>query len=211
MAAAIKFYHNPMSRGRVVLWMLEEVGASYEVDIRDFTKREHKSPAYLAVNPMGKIPAIVHKNTAITETAAICAYLADAFPEAKLAPRLDDPARGSYYRWFFFGASCFHVAIVDKFLDRPVPERTGALGYGTLSDTVATLEGALRQHPFLCGNQFSAADLYMAAAIGWGLMTKALDLSPVFTAYLGRCTDRPAYRRADELNKSFEAKLKAGA
>lgn len=126
MSDTIKFYHNPMSRGRIVHWMLEEVGAKYEVQVLDFSKKEHKSPAYLAINPMGKVPAIVHKNTVITETAAICAYLADAFPKAALAPRLDDPSRGTYYRWLFFGTACFEAAIIDKMMARPAGERQGA-------------------------------------------------------------------------------------
>src|SRR4051812_1196286 len=99
MSRSITFFHNPMSRARTVHWMLEEVGAPYDVHVLDFAKREHKAPSFLAVNPMGKVPAIVHDGVVVTESAAICAYLADAFPDAKLAPRLDDPMRGAYYRW----------------------------------------------------------------------------------------------------------------
>ena len=131
MSKSITFYHNPMSRGRTVHWMLEEIGQPYELKILDFKKGEHKQPAYLAINPMGKIPAIVHGDTVVTETGAICAYLADAFPAAKLAPALDDPARGTYLRWFFFGAGCLDAAIMDKAIGRPKAEQTTALGYGT--------------------------------------------------------------------------------
>src|SRR5262249_51799760 len=130
MADRLVFYHNPMSRGRIVHWMLEEVGATYETKVMNLEKREHKTPEYLAVNPMGKIPAIVHGETVVTETAAICAYLADAFPKAGLAPALGDHARGTYYRWFFFGAGCLEPAIVDRLAARPPVERENMLSYG---------------------------------------------------------------------------------
>ena len=211
MSDVIKFYTNPMSRGRTIHWMLEEVGAKYETELLDFNKKEHKTPAFLAINPMGKLPAIVHKNTVVTETAAICAYLADAFPAAKLVPASGDPARGTFYRWLFFGASCFETAFVDKLLARPAPERPGALAYGTLQDTVATLQAALKNGPFICGDQFTAVDVYLTAAIGWGTKTKALDPNPIFEAYVARCTDRPAYRRSVELGKELNAKLKANS
>jgi glutathione S-transferase len=133
MTDAIAFYHNPQSRGRIVHWMLEEVNAPYEIKVVDFDKKEHKSPAFLAINPMGKIPAIVHRNTVVTECAAICAYLADAFPSAGLAPALDDPQRGTYLRWLFFGAGCVEPAIIDHMFSRPPPSRPTAMGYGNLA------------------------------------------------------------------------------
>src|SRR5690606_26501375 len=114
MPESILFYHNPMSRGRVVRWMLEEVGVPYEVKLIDLNKGEQKSPEYLAVNPMGKVPAIVHRGVVVTETPAICAYLADAFPAAKLAPPVDEPARGTYFRWMFFGAGCLEPALMNR-------------------------------------------------------------------------------------------------
>ena len=120
MSDRVTFYHNPMSRGRIVHWMLEEAGAAYDVKLLDFEKREHKTPEFLAVNPMGKIPTIVHRGVVVTETPAILAYLADAFPGAGLAPRSDDPARGPYFRWLFFGASCIEPALIDRMLSRPV-------------------------------------------------------------------------------------------
>ena len=136
MSDRVTFFHNPMSRGRIVHWMLEECGAPYDVKVLDFEKREHKTPEYLAINPMGKIPAIVHRGTVVTEAAAICAYLADAFPQAGLAPSTSDPARGTYYRWMFFGAGCLEPALVDKLSARP-PAQEGASGYGTYDNTVA--------------------------------------------------------------------------
>jgi len=196
MTDAIAFYHNPQSRGRIVHWMLEEVNAPYEIKVVDFDKKEHKSPDYLAINPMGKIPAIVHRNTVVTESAAICAYLADAFPSAGLAPALDDPQRGTYLRWLFFGAGCVEPAIIDHMSSRPPPSRPSAMGYGNYADTLNTLEKAVSPGPFILGERFSAADVYMGSAIGWGLSMKAIEPRPAFGAYLGRVSQRPAYQRS---------------
>jgi len=196
MTDAIAFYHNPQSRGRIVHWMLEEVNAPYEINVVDFEKKEHKSPDFLAINPMGKIPAIVHRNTVVTESAAICAYLADAFPSAGLAPALDDPKRGTYLRWLFFGAGCVEPAIIDHLFSRPPPSRPTAMGYGNYADTLNTLEKAVGPGPFILGERFSAADVYVGSAIGWGLSMKAIEPRPAFGAYLGRVSQRPAYQRA---------------
>jgi glutathione S-transferase len=196
MTDTIAFYHNPQSRGRIVHWMLEEANAPYEVKVVDFEKKEHKSDAYLAINPMGKIPAIVHRGTVITESAAICAYLADAFPAAGLAPKLDDSQRGTYLRWLFFGAGCLEPAIIDHMFSRPPPSRPTAMGYGNYSDTVITLEKALTPGPYVLGERFSEDDVYLGSAIGWALSMKALEPRPVFAAYLGRIGQRPAYQRA---------------
>jgi glutathione S-transferase len=196
MADAVTFYHNPVSRGRIVHWMLEEAGAPYEIKVVDFERLEHKSKEFLAINPMGKIPAIVHRGTVVTESAAICAYLADAFPAAGLSPGLDDPKRGTYLRWLFFGAGCVEPAILDQMFSRPAPSRPAALGYGNFADTVNTLERAITPGPFVLGERFSAADVYLGSAIGWGLMMKALEPRPAFGAYLGRIAERPAYKRS---------------
>ena len=195
MTDRVTFYHNPMSRGRIVHWMLEEVGAPYDVKILDFEKREHKSPEYLAINPMGKIPAIVHRGTVVTEAGAICAYLADAFPKAGLAPALDDPARGTYFRWILFGAGCVEPALVDHMFKRPPPDRQAALGYGSYADTLNALEKALAPGPFILGEQFSAADVYIGSEIGWGMMAKSLEPRPAFQEYFARVCARPAYKR----------------
>jgi glutathione S-transferase len=195
MADELVFYHNPASRGRIVHWMLEEVGVPYETKILSLEKREHKSPEYLAINPMGKIPAIVHNGTVVTESAAICAYLADAFPKAGLAPPIGDPARGTYYRWLFFAAGCIEPALVDKMFARPPVEREGTLGYGTYESTVATIEKAITPGPWILGERFSAADVYVGSEIGWGLYTKSLEPRPAFQQYFERCNQRPANRR----------------
>src|SRR5262245_3246913 len=195
MSEPVVFYHNPMSRGRIVHWMLEEVGVPYEVKVVRFDKGEHKQAPFLKVNPMGKIPAIVHRGVTVTESAAICAYLADAFPAAGLAPAATDAARGTYFRWLFFGAGCVEPALIDKMLSRPPPQRTGALGYGTYQDTLDTLEKAIAPGPFILGDRFSAADVYVGAQVGFGLMTKSLEPRPSFESYFGRLSARPAHQR----------------
>ena len=195
MADTITFYTNPMSRGLTVQWLLEELGAPYEMKVLDFDKREQKSPAYLAINPMGKVPAIVHRGVVVTESAAICVYLADVFPKAGLAPALDDPRRGTYLRWFFFGAGCVEPAVVDKMFARTPVERAGAIGYGTYESTLATLATALTPGPFILGDRFSAVDVYVGSQIYWGMMAKGIEPRPLFEQYTARCTSRPAFQR----------------
>jgi glutathione S-transferase len=190
----VTFYTHPQSRGRMVHWLLEELGAPYDMKILDFDKREHKAPSYLAINPMGKVPAIVHRGTVVTEVAAIGIYLADAFPKAGLAPALDDPKRGTYLRWFVFGTSCFEPAIIDKAFARP-PVRPGALGYGTYEDMLAALTGALKPGPFILGERFSAVDVYVGSQIQYAIMTKSLESTPVFEQYIDRWATRPALQR----------------
>ncbi|MEZ4370136.1 MAG: glutathione S-transferase family protein [Polyangiaceae bacterium] len=206
--ATVTFYTNPRSRGRTIHWMLEEVGAPYEVKLLRFDKLEHKAPEFLAINPMGKLPTIEHRGVIVTESPAICAYLADAFPAAKLAPAIDSAERGAYYRWLFFGHGCLETAMVDKGLNRPEVERKGALGYGSFDDTIGTLEQALRKGPFLLGEHFTAADVYMASALGWGVMSGTIEAGQVFGPYLARLTARPAYKQAEakleELSKQLE-------
>lgn len=198
MSDSLTLYTNPMSRGRIVRWMLEETGASYQTEYVDYGPAM-KSPDYLAINPMGKVPAIRHGETIVTECAAICAYLADAFPEAGLAPKLED--RGAYYRWLFFAAGPVEAAVVNKVLDvTPPPEKEGMLGYGNYALVMDAIEKTLPSSGFLLGEQFSAADLYVGANIGWGLEFGTIENRPGFEDYANRTRDREAYRRAMALD-----------
>ena len=189
----IRFYTNPRSRGAMVRWMLEEIGQPYETHVLDYGTTM-KSPAYLAINPMGKVPAIVHDGQVVTEVAAICAYLAETFPEAGLAPT---PAeRAAYYRWLFFGAGPLEAAVVNQALGVVVPpDRKGMVGYGSFDDAVAALEGWLAASPFVAGDRFTAADVYVGSQVGWGIMFKTLPQRPAFVAYWDRLKDRPARLR----------------
>jgi glutathione S-transferase len=203
----IVFHHNPQSpRGRLVRFMLEEVSAPYRVELVRFDNTEHKAPSFLAINPMGKLPAIEHRGTVITESAAICAYLADAFPQTGLAPASVDRARGPYLRWLFFAAGCVEPAVVDRLLSRPSADRR-ALGYGTYEDTLNALEKALGAGPYVLGDRFSAADVYIASQIVWGLRKKSLEPRPVFEDYLGRIASRSAFKRAAEKDDALANEL----
>ncbi len=201
MADELVFYTNPMSRGRIVRWMLEEVGRPYRTELLDYATTM-KAPAYLAINPMGKVPAIVHNGHVVTECAAICAYLADAFPDAGLAPAPSD--RADYYRWLFFAAGPVEQAIINTQLGVQVPpEREGMVGYGTKAHVVDTLEGALQDREFIGGDRFSAADVYVGAQLGWGMQFGTVEKRPAFEAYVARNSARPAYVRANDLDNAL--------
>ena len=172
------FYTHPMSRGRIARWMLEEVGQPYRTELMDYATTM-KAPAYLAINPMGKVPALCHGDTVVTETAAICAYLADAFPEAGLAPPPGDRRRGPYYRWLFFGAGPVEATVVNKALGIEVPDgSTGMAGSGVLAGVVDALAGAVSAGPYVAGQSFTAADVYVGSLLGWGLQFGAVDKLP---------------------------------
>jgi glutathione S-transferase len=209
MTDMISFYTNPFSRGRIAHWMLEEVGAPYHVELLDFDRKEHKSAEYLTLNPMGKVPAIVHRGVVVTEAAAICAYLADAFPVAKLAPLPSEPARGTYFRWLFFAAACIEQAGTDKQSPRSAAVRASALGYGTYEDVMNGIQNAITPGPYILGDRFSAADVYVGSQLGWGLMVKSIEPRPVFAEYVARLAKRPAYVRFLEKTKELEDALKA--
>ena len=194
MSEKVLFYYNPMSRGRIVHWMLEEVGAPYEIKLLSYEKKDHKSPEYLKLNPMGKIPTIVHRSVVVTETAAICAYLADAFPQAGLAPAVDDPKRGTYYRWFFFAAGCIEQATLDKAFPRENSPEASHLGYGSYEATANALATAVADG-YILGDRFSAADVYIASQIFWAMMNGHFQEQPVFQKYVQLCTERPAFLR----------------
>ncbi len=198
MAEELVFYTNPMSRGRIVRWMLEETGASYQTEVLDFGAAM-KSPAYLAINPMGKVPAIKHGDAVVTECAAICAYLADAFPAAKLAPPLDK--RAEYYRWLFFTAGPVEAAVSNNALGlTPPADRERMIGYGTYAQVMDTLERAVSARPYIAGETFTAADVYVGSHIAWGLMFGSIEKRKAFEDYWSRLESRPAHQRATELD-----------
>jgi len=205
MADELVFYTNPMSRGRIVRWMLEEVGAPYRTEFLQYGT-SMKSPEYLAINPMGKVPAITHRGQVITEGAAICAYLADAFPEAGLAPALSDPARGAYLRWLFFAAGPVEAAVTNKSLGFTVPpERSVMAGYGSFENTINALEAAVTGREFIAGDKFSAADVYVGSQIGWGMQFGSIDKRPAFVKYWSGISKRPAATKASALDDSVIA------
>lgn len=200
MTAKLDFYHNPQSRSSTVRWMLEEVGADYQMHPISFEAGDNRKPEFLAINPMGKIPTLVADGTVITETPAIVAWLADAYPAAGLAPAIGSPERGTWYRWLFFGGSCFEPALLDQMLQRPQPERKGMLGWGSYDDVIDTLEKALTPGPWLLGETFSAADVYIGASLAWAGMFGAprVKESGPIAAYVRRVTERPAYKKANQ-------------
>lgn len=203
------FYTNPMSRGRIVRWMLEETGQPYETKLLDYATTM-KAPEYLAINPMGKVPTVVHGNAIITECAAICAYLADAFPEAGLAPPSDSPLRAPYYRWLFFAAGPVEAAVSNAALKLHVPEdKKQTVGYGSLADVVNALDAIIDKTPYICGEAFTAADVYVGSHIGWGMQFGTLEKRPAFEAYVARLQQRPAAIRARELDDALIEDTKA--
>ena len=200
----VTFWTNPMSRGRIVRWMLEETGVSYETHVLAYGP-EMKAPEYLALNPMGKVPTIRHGDVVVTECAAICAYLADAFPEAGLAPPVGSPERGPYYRWLFFGAGPVEQAVTDASRDigSDDPQMQGRVGYGSLARVLDTLQALLADREWILGDRFSAADVYLGAQISWGVMFGTMEERPGFRPYIDRLQARPAARRAAELDDAL--------
>ena len=196
-------YTNPQSRGRIAHWMLEEIGMRYETVWLEFGP-SMKSGEYLSVNPMGKVPALKHGSAVITETAAICAYLADRFPEKKLIPPLNHPGRAAYFRWMFFATGPLEIAVTAKSLGWQVPEgKSGMVGFGSYSETINAIEKALMPGPYICGEQFTAADVYVGSQLGWGMMFGTIEKNPLFEAYVGRLYARPAAQQANRINEDY--------
>ena len=207
MAEDLIFYTNPMSRGQIARWMLEEVGTPYEPRILDYGTTM-KDDAYLAVNPMGKVPAIVHDGKVVTECAAICAYLADAFPEAGLAPDVTD--RADYYRWLFFTSGPVEQAITAKnFGVEPEGDQQRSAGFGSLPAALDALESAVAGKAFVAGERFSAADVYVGSQIDWGLQFGTIASRPAFEAYVAPLRERPAYKRAKAIDNGLIAQMQA--
>jgi Glutathione S-transferase len=200
---SLTFYTNPQSRGRIVRWMLEEVGAPYDTVLLDYGTTM-KAPEYLAINPMGKVPAIRHGDTVVTEVAAICAYLADAFPQAGLAPAPGSRLRGPYYRWLFFAAGPVEAAVSNQALGFVVPPgRERMMGYGSYAEVMRALEGAVSQGDYLLGDTFSAADVYLGSHLGFGMQFGTIEKRPAFEAYWARISARPAAVRAREIDDAL--------
>ncbi|MEO5937466.1 MAG: glutathione S-transferase family protein [Sphingomonas sp.] len=194
-------YTNPMSRGRIARWALEEVGARYEVRVMNYAD-SMKSDDYLAINPMGKVPAIEHKGRVVTECAAICAYLGDAFPDAGLAPAPAD--RADYYRWLFFAAGPVEAAVTNKnagFI--PSDEQGRMFGYGSYDQAIDVLEAAVAKHDYIAGDAFTMADVYVGSQVIWGTQFGTIPARDAFAAYAERLTARDAYKRAGELDDAL--------
>jgi glutathione S-transferase len=196
------FYTNPQSRGRIAHWMIEETGLPYRTVWVAFGA-EMKGPSYRNVNPMGKVPALQDGAAVVTEAAAICAYLAERNPERALAPPIGDPARAAYYRWLFFAAGPLEQATTAQALGWQVPPgRNTMVGFGSYDDTLQAIETALMPGPWICGEAFTAADVYIGSALGWGMMFGTVDKRPAFEAYVARAQQRPAWQRAQALNEA---------
>jgi glutathione S-transferase len=207
MADQLVFYTNPMSRGQTVRWMLEEVGVPYETQILGYGTSMKEEP-YLSVNPMGKVPAIVHNGKVVTEVAAICCYLADAFPDAGLAAPTDQ--RADYYRWIFFTSGPIEAAFSNKAVGwEPEPEKQRMFGYGNYDLAIGTLEKALTGRTYIAGDRFTAADVFVGANVKFMLQFNLLEPRPVFTDYAGRMSERAAYRRAQEIDGKLIAEMQA--
>lgn len=207
--AELTFYTNPMSRGRIVRWMLEEVGAPYETVLLEYAA-SMKAPEFLAINPMGKVPAIVHYGRVVTEVAACCAYLAEAFPEAGLAPTADE--RADYFRWLFFAAGPVEAAVTERTLGVEItPDKEMMVGYGNYDRMVDVLEHAVSAHPYIAGDRFTAADVYVGSQVGWGVQFGTLPKRDAFDAYLGRIMGRDAAVRAREIDDALMPREGAAA
>lgn len=204
MSEELVLYTNPMSRGQIARWMLEEVGAEYRTEVLQYGP-EMKSEDFLAVNPMGKVPTIRHGGVVVTEAAAICAYLADAFPEAGLAPPPQE--RGAYYRWMFFAAGPLEAATINSALKFEVPpERESMIGYGTLEAVLDTLEAAVSASEYIAGADFSAADVYVGSHLGFAFQFGSLEKRPAFVDYWARLENRPARLRAVAIDNALMPK-----
>jgi glutathione S-transferase len=203
--AKLTLYHAAPSRSSITHWMLEEIGEPYDLHLLNMKNDDQRKPEYLAINPMGKVPALKHGDTVITESAAICTYLADEFPRAKLNVPIGDPRRGVYLKWLFFGPSCIEPAITDRAFPRKEEARRGALGYGDLDTTMDVVAKGVAKGPYLLGEQFTAADIVIGSTLRWGTMFKLIPERPEFTAYVARLVERPALQRSEAKDKELAA------
>jgi len=203
--ADLTLYHISPSRSSTVLWMLEEIGEPYDLHVLSMKKGENREPAYLAVNPMGKVPALRHGDAIVTEVAAVLCYLADAFPAAKLNVPIGDPRRGPYLKWLFFSPGVLEPAITDRAFKRVQDPPRTALGYGDFDTTMDVIARAVTPGPFLLGKEFTAADLMIGSTLHWGTMFKLIPERKEFSDYCARCIDRPAFKRANAKDAELAA------
>jgi glutathione S-transferase len=198
-------YHAPNTRSAAIRWLFEELGnPPHELKALNLSKGDHKTPKFMAINPMGKVPVVVHGDTVITEAAAIAIYLADLFPKAGLAPKISDTARGTYLRWIVFNQAAVEPAITDLALKRE-PGSPAMMAYGTYDATIDALTGALAKGPYVLGEQFSAADVIIGSGVRWMLLFKLLPERREFTSYVERLLQRPALQRAVAKDKDLAA------
>jgi glutathione S-transferase len=200
----LTLYHATPSRSSIALWMLEEIGEPYDVRMLDLAKGDQQAPDYLAINPMGKVPALKHGDAAVTESAAICTYLADAFPRAGLNVPVGDPRRGVYLKWLFFGPGVLEPAVTDRAFPRKEAPRRGTLGYGDFETVMNVLSKAVTPGPFLMGEQFTAADVVIGANVRWGMMFKLIPERKELSDYVARFKDRLAVKRAEAKDAEFK-------
>jgi glutathione S-transferase len=201
--ANLTLYHAIPSRSSIARWMLEEVGEPYDIHLLNLGAGENRKPDYLAVNPMGKVPALRHGEVVITEAAAICTYLADAFPKAGLSIPIGDPRRGTYLKWLFFAPSCMEPAVTDRAFPRKEEARRSTLGYGDFDTTMDVAAKAVAKGPYLMGEQFTAADVVVGSLLRWGTLFKLIPDRPEFANYTGRLAQRPALQRAEAKDKEL--------
>ncbi|HZT24331.1 MAG TPA: glutathione S-transferase [Pseudolabrys sp.] len=203
--ANLTLYHASPSRSSIALWMLEELGEPYDIKLIKLSQGDNLKPDYLAINPMGKVPALKHADTVITEVAAICTYLADEFPQKKLNIPVGTPRRGVYLKWLFFGPGCMEPAVIDRAAPRQEPARRAMLGYGDFDTTMNVVAKALEKGPWLMGEQFTAADVVIGSNIRWGTMFKMIPERKEFADYAARIAARPAAQRAEAKDKEMSA------
>jgi glutathione S-transferase len=201
--AKLTLYHAAPSRSSIVRWMLEELGEPYDLHVLNLAKGEQHAPEHLAINPMGKVPALRHGDMVVTEAAAICAYLADEFPQARLNVPIGDPRRGAYLKWLFFAPSCIEPAITDRAFPRQEQPRRGTLGYGDYDTVMDVVAEAVALGSYLMGEQFTAADVVVGSTLRWGMMFDLLRKRPEFVAYVSRLEQRPALQRATALDRQL--------
>ena len=206
--AKLTLYHAAPSRSSITRWMLEEIGEPYDIHLLSLNKGDNRAPEFLAVNPMGKVPAIKHRDHIVTESAAICAYLADVFPEAGLGPKDDEKA--DYYRWLFYAAGPVEQAVTNHHAKwDPAPEQMRMFGYGSYDKVVSVLDELFSLRDYVCGARFTAADVYVGSAIMWGTQFGTLPSRDSFTRYVDRIKAREAFQRGWAKDDEAVAEMQA--